>query len=189
MTEFKIVMLGAGGVGKSALTMQFVRGSFIQNYDPTVEDLYTKNVRFNNKNYNLEILDTAGVEQFASMSDLYIRNGHGFILVYSITSAQSFKEIDGLQQKIQNIKQSSNVPMIIAGNKADLEYERKVRHSSHFNAVQQQTYGKQSKVRYYELTAKDNSQTQQMYLELVRLMVEQQMKGEGGACCTVSWNK
>ena len=104
MTEFKIVMLGAGGVGKSALTMQFVRGSFIENYDPTVEDLYTKSIEFNNKSYLLEILDTAGVEQFASMSDLYIRNGHGFILVYSITSSQSFKEIESLQQKICRIK-------------------------------------------------------------------------------------
>merc|ERR1712170_214206 len=102
-------MGGAGGVGKSALTIQFVRGCFIQNYDPTVEDLYTKTVNLNNQNYLLEILDTAGVEQFASMSDLYIRNGHGFILVYSITNLQSFNEIDGLQQKIQSIKQSSNV--------------------------------------------------------------------------------
>jgi len=93
---------------------------------------------------------------------------------------------DSLQQKIHNIKQSNNVPIVIAGNKADLEYERQVRHSSNFNEIQQSNYGPKSRVRYFEVTAKNNSQTQQMYLELVKLMVEQQMKGDGGSCCTIS---
>lgn len=163
-TEFKIVMLGSGGVGKSAITMQFVRGSFIENYDPTVEDLYIKQITHENKTYVLEILDTAGFEQFATMTDLYIRNGHGFILVYSITNAQSYTEIDLIVQKIAQIKQSNKVPMIVVGNKLDLNYNRKVDRSS---APQKYTNSSTSVV---ELTAKSNSQVHLMFGELIRLM-------------------
>lgn len=186
MTEFKIVMLGAGGVGKSALTMQFVRGSFIENYDPTVEDLYTKSIEFNNKSYLLEILDTAGVEQFASMSDLYIRNGHGFILVYSITSSQSFKEIESLQQKICRIKQSNRVPIVVAGNKADLEFDRKVPNSNSFDKRQTNSMN----MRFMELTAKDNGQVNNLYYELLNLMRDAAKRGNGNPSvlcdCSVS---
>jgi len=163
MNEFKIVMLGAGGVGKSALTMQFVHGSFIENYDPTVEDLYTKQISINNRTYILEILDTAGVEQFASMSDLYIRNGHGFILVYSITNSQSFDEIQGLQKKICRIKQSNKVPIVITGNKIDLDFDRKVSQDCCKDVICSSTS-------FMEVTAKNNFQVNSLFIELVRLM-------------------
>ena len=89
--EYKVVMLGSGGVGKSALTVKFVTGQFAERYDPTVEgkkyfeeedfhffsDFYRKEIEVNREPATLEILDTAGTEQFASMRDLYIRNGQG----------------------------------------------------------------------------------------------------------------
>jgi len=73
MREFKVVVLGSGGVGKSALTVQFVSGCFIEKYDPTIEDFYRKEIEVDNSPCVLEILDTAGTEQFASMRDLYIK--------------------------------------------------------------------------------------------------------------------
>ena len=84
MREYKVVVLGSGGVGKSALTVQFVTGTFIEKYDPTIEDFYRKEIEVDSSPSVLEILDTAGTEQFASMRDLYIKNGQGFILVYSL---------------------------------------------------------------------------------------------------------
>lgn len=90
MREFKVVVLGSGGVGKSALTMQFVSGTFMEKYDPTIEDFYRKEIEVDSAPCVLEILDTAGTEQFASMRDLYIKNGQGFVVVYSITSHQTF---------------------------------------------------------------------------------------------------
>lgn len=91
MREYKVVVLGSGGVGKSALTVQFVTGSFIEKYDPTIEDFYRKEIEVDSSPSVLEILDTAGTEQFASMRDLYIKNGQGFILVYSLVNQQSFQ--------------------------------------------------------------------------------------------------
>ena len=91
MKELKVVVLGSGGVGKSALTVQFVSGKFIEKYDPTVEDFYRKEIEVDDCPSVLEILDTAGTEQFASMRDLYIKNGQGFIVCYSITNSQTFE--------------------------------------------------------------------------------------------------
>ena len=84
MWECKIVLLGSGAVGKSSLTVQFVQGVFVEKYDPTIEDSYRKQIEVDGMACILEILDTAGTEQFASMRDLYIKNGQGFIFVYSI---------------------------------------------------------------------------------------------------------
>ncbi|MBW04336.1 Ras-related protein Rap-2a, partial [Eschrichtius robustus] len=92
MREYKVVVLGSGGVGKSALTVQFVTGTFIEKYDPTIEDFYRKEIEVDSSPSVLEILDTAGTEQFASMRDLYIKNGQGFILVYSLVNQQSFQD-------------------------------------------------------------------------------------------------
>ncbi|XP_009882778.1 PREDICTED: ras-related protein Rap-2b [Charadrius vociferus] len=126
MREYKVVVLGSGGVGKSALTVQFVTGTFIEKYDPTIEDFYRKEIEVDASPSVLEILDTAGTEQFASMRDLYIKNGQGFILVYSLVNQQSFQDIKPMRDQIIRVKRYERVPMILVGNKVDLEGEREV---------------------------------------------------------------
>lgn len=59
MREYKIIVLGNSGVGKSSLTFQFIQGIFVERYNPTVEDSYEKQVNIDGKEYILEILDTA----------------------------------------------------------------------------------------------------------------------------------
>ena len=106
------VLLGVGGVGKSAFTARFVQGVFVEKYDPTIEDSYRassvpflfyvgrlttffasgKTFDCDGENYILEILDTAGTEQFSSMRDLYMKDGQvPFILLYYIFFFQSFR--------------------------------------------------------------------------------------------------
>jgi len=126
MKEYKLVVLGSGGVGKSALTVQFVQGIFVEKYDPTIEDSYRKQVEADGQQCMLEILDTAGTEQFTAMRDLYMKNGQGFVLVYSITSQASFNDLADLREQILRVKDTDDVPMILVGNKCDLEDERKV---------------------------------------------------------------
>ena len=104
MREYKIVVLGSGGVGKSALTVQFVQGIFVEKYDPTIEDSYRKQVEVDGQQCMLEILDTAGTEQFASMRDLYIKNGQGFVVVYSLTNHQTFQDIKTMRDQIVRVK-------------------------------------------------------------------------------------
>ena len=130
MQEYKLVVLGTGGVGKSALTVQFVQNIFVERYDPTIEDSYRKQVSIfkrlkaakkgkkvevDGKQCMLEILDTAGTEQFAAMRDLYMKNGAGFLLVYSITSQGTFSDLQDIREQILRVKDTDDVPMILIG--------------------------------------------------------------------------
>ena len=124
MRDYKLVVLGAGGVGKSCLTVQFVQGIYLDTYDPTIEDSYRKTIEIDNKVFDLEILDTAGVAQFTAMRELYIKSGMGFLLVYSVTDPQSLDELMELREQVLRIKDTDRVPMVLVGNKADLTEDR-----------------------------------------------------------------
>ena len=69
MTEYKLVIVGGGGVGKSALTIQLIQNHFIDEYDPTIEDSYRKQVTIDEETCLLDILDTAGQEEYSAMRD------------------------------------------------------------------------------------------------------------------------
>ena len=72
------------------------------------------------------MLDTAGQEEYSAMREQYMRTGEGFLLVYSITSRQSFEEIVTFQQQILRVKDKDYFPIIVVGNKCDLDAERQV---------------------------------------------------------------
>jgi len=124
LREYKLVVLGSGGVGKSALTVQFVQGIFVEKYDPTIEDSYRKQVEIDGQQCMLEILDTAGTEQFTAMRDLYMKNGQGFVLVYSIIAHSTFNDLPDLRDQILRVKDKDEVPMVLVGNKSDLHDQR-----------------------------------------------------------------
>jgi small GTP-binding protein len=126
MGDCKIVVFGAGAVGKSALTIQFVQGYFITDYDPTIEDSYKRVLAVDNENVQLDILDTAGQDDFAPMRTSYMRQGKGFIIVYAIDDRASFEEVEVFHRDLTRTKGTSNVPVVICGNKCDLEEKRVV---------------------------------------------------------------
>ncbi|KAK1897946.1 Ras-related protein Rap-1b [Dissostichus eleginoides] len=104
MREYKLVVLGSGG------TVQFVQGIFVEKYDPTIEDSYRKQVEVDGQQCMLEILDTAGTEQFTAMRDLYMKNGQGFALVYSITAQSTFNDLQDLREQILRVKDTEDRP-------------------------------------------------------------------------------
>ncbi|XP_061555598.1 GTPase KRas isoform X2 [Phycodurus eques] len=93
MTEYKLVVVGAGGVGKSALTIQLIQNHFVDEYDPTIEDSYRKQVVIDGETCLLDILDTAGQEEYSAMRDQYMRTGEGFLCVYAINNTKSFEDV------------------------------------------------------------------------------------------------
>ncbi|KAL8672662.1 MAG: hypothetical protein Q9168_002903 [Polycauliona sp. 1 TL-2023] len=126
LREYKLVVVGGGGVGKSCLTIQLIQSHFVDEYDPTIEDSYRKQCVIDEEVALLDVLDTAGQEEYSAMREQYMRTGEGFLLVYSITSRQSFEEIMTFQQQILRVKDRDYFPIIIVGNKCDLDGERQV---------------------------------------------------------------
>lgn len=179
MKEYKVVVLGSGGVGKSALTVRFVAGQFVEKYDPTIEDFYRKEIDMDGSPTVVEILDTAGTEQFASMRDLYIKNGQGFLLVYSIINQQSFIDVKPLRDQILRVKGVINVPMLLVGNKCDLEAERAV---SKNDGV---TLASSWACPFFETSAKTKQNVESIFVEIVREVIKLKSKKGGGGCCTL----
>ncbi|EEU47505.1 hypothetical protein NCS52_00381300 [Fusarium sp. LHS14.1] len=163
--ELHVVVLGAGGVGKSCLTAQFVHNEWIESYDPTIEDSYRTQLQVDGRQVVLEILDTAGTEQFVAMRDLYMKTGQGFLLVFSITSASSLSELAGLREEIIRIKDDENVPIVIVGNKADLEENRAVPRAKGFSISQR--WG----APYYEASARTRTNVDEVFIDLCRQML------------------
>jgi len=163
MPDYKIVVLGSGGVGKSALTVQFVQGIFVEKYDPTIEDSYRKPVEVDNQQYMLEILDTAGTEQFTAMRDLYMKNGQGFVLVYSIIAQSTFNDLPDLREQILRVKDCDDVPMVLVGNKCDLQDQRVV------TVEQGEALAKKfNSCTFVESSAKTKVNVEQIFHDLIR---------------------
>jgi len=158
----KVVVLGSGGVGKSAITVQFVQGIFVEKYDPTIEDSYRKLVEVDGAQYMLEILDTAGTDQFTAMRDMYVKNGHGFVLVYSIIAQSTFNDIPDLHQLIVRVKDTDKVPMVLVGNKCDLTDQRVI--TSDQGEALAQKFG----CRFIEASAMTKINVDQIFQDLVR---------------------
>lgn len=120
MTEYKLVVVGAGGVGKSALTIQLIQNHFVEEYDPTIEDSYRKQVVIDGETCLLDILDTAGQEEYSAMRDQYMRTGEGFLCVFAVNNSKSFEDINQYREQIKRVKDADEVPMVLVGNKVDL---------------------------------------------------------------------
>uniref|UniRef100_A0A3P9PK48 small monomeric GTPase n=1 Tax=Poecilia reticulata TaxID=8081 RepID=A0A3P9PK48_POERE len=123
----KVIMVGSGGVGKSALTLQFMYDEFVEDYEPTKADSYRKKVVLDGEEVQIDILDTAGQEDYAAIRDNYFRSGEGFLLVFSITEHESFSATDEFREQILRVKaEEDKIPLLLVGNKSDLEDRRQV---------------------------------------------------------------
>ncbi len=93
--------------------MQLVRGVFVETYDPTLEDSFIKSFPSPHTAtipLTVEILDTAGTDQFEAMRDMYIGSGDAFVLVYAVDSKASFNEVLHLMERIKRLKRRVNAP-------------------------------------------------------------------------------
>ncbi|KAM3534739.1 hypothetical protein MY4038_001992 [Beauveria bassiana] len=187
MREYKLVVVGGGGVGKSCLTIQLIQSHFVDEYDPTIEgntrclfpalralgfsvaltnfsysDSYRKQCVIDEEVALLDVLDTAGQEEYSAMREQYMRTGEGFLLVYSITSRQSFEEITTFQQQILRVKDKDYFPMVVVGNKCDLEGEREVfRHEG-------EALARSFNCKFIETSAKSRINVDQAFYDIVR---------------------
>ena len=162
----KLVVLGCGGVGKSAITVKFVQGFFIQIYDPTIEDSYRKQMMIGSKSYVVEILDTSGSEQFTSMRDLYIKNADGIIMVFDITNEASLHDLDKIHNQITIIRENENVPILICANKSDMPEYAQISPQIYYDISRR--FGGL----LFETSAKTGYNIQESFMSLLNTIVE-----------------
>ncbi|KAJ1668040.1 RAS1 protein [Coemansia sp. RSA 1646] len=149
------------GVGKSMLTTKYINGKFSDEYDPTIEDSYRKQCNVDGETCTLEILDTAGQEEYAAMRDYQIRSGDCFVIVYSINDLDSFEEAKIIARRIPEIKETDHVPMVLVGNKCD-KTDRDVTTRDGITLARKIHSG------FYEASARENIRVNDVFIQCVR---------------------
>ncbi|KAH7321467.1 P-loop containing nucleoside triphosphate hydrolase protein [Rhexocercosporidium sp. MPI-PUGE-AT-0058] len=121
----KIAIVGSRSVGKSSLTVQFVDGHFVESYYPTIENTFSKVIKYKGQEYATEIVDTAGQDEYSILNSKHFIGIHGYVLVYSVASTQSFEMVQVIRDKILNHLGIDWVPVVLVGNKSDLRPDQR----------------------------------------------------------------
>ncbi|KAF9361893.1 hypothetical protein BGX26_010296 [Mortierella sp. AD094] len=175
--RLSIVVVGDGAVGKSALTLRFLRDQFHDEYDPTIEDSYCRHIEVDGQEYTLDINDTAGQQEYRGhWNDQFLRSGDGFICVYSVASMSSFQELVGFRDQIWRAKESTQIPMIMVGNKWDLANQGVREVPTDLGAH----FSEHSKALFVEASAKIGTNINEMFIALVREIVRQKKRASYG---------
>ena len=130
--------------------------------DPTIEDSYRKQVSIDDEVCLLDILDTAGQEEYSAMRDQYMQGGEGFIVVYAINSRDAFDEVTTFRDQILRVKDADKVPMVICGNKCDLAEDRQV------TKAEGEELARSFGVPFFETSALSRINVDEAFFELVR---------------------
>lgn len=179
---------------KRMLLQQLCLNHFVETYDPTIEDSYRKQVVIDQQSCMLEVLDTAGQEEYTALRDQWIREGEGFVLVYSITSRPSFSRIQKFHHQIQLVKESTNsgspsgasylssplgsppngsmgpIPVMLVGNKSDKAIERAV------SSQEGSALAKELGCEFVEASAKNCINVEKAFYDVVRLLRQQRQQ-------------
>lgn len=159
--HYRLVVMGAARVGKSAIVHQFLYEMFPAEYIPTVEELYRGEYDVGNTGLVLDILDTSGSFEFPAMRKLAVETGDAFILVYAINDEESFEEVGRLKEMLMDHK-SGNAPIVVVGNKCDLENQRVVQKELADTIV-----GIDWENRFVEASAKENINIVRIFQEIL----------------------
>jgi len=172
-SNYKIAVLGEGGVGKSAITCRYVFKKFIREYTSTIEDFYTKRSLIDNEMVELDILDTAGMEEFRVVRDAMIKDREGFLMIFDVTQGESFERIEYFYNLIKMYHiTADSVPCVLVGNKIDKEKERVVRRE------QAEKLAAQYKSPYIECSALSGENIEEAFAKLVQELRKKNFKKE-----------
>jgi len=163
--QVQLVIMGAGGVGKSCLVLKMIDGQFYEDYDPTIEDTYTKQILVDQRPVLLDLVDTAGQEEFHVLEDQWIDSGECFILVFDATNSATVDSLEARRTKIVRQKDRDDTPVVIVANKMDLL--KKPRSAA---TIKGKLFAEKWGYKYLETSALTNANVEETFHAGVRLV-------------------
>ncbi|KAL5971691.1 Ras-related protein ORAB-1 [Taenia solium] len=163
---FKLLLVGDSGVGKSCLLLRFADDTFYDNFSSTIGvDFKIRSVDLDGHHIKLQIWDTAGQERFRTMTVAYYRGAHGIIVVYDVTSDESFRNLELWMEEIKRHARS-DVIKILVGNKSDLEDRRKVTYE------QGAEFANLHGLHFFETSAKSSSRVEEAFFSMAEQLLK-----------------
>ncbi|XP_015769261.1 PREDICTED: ras-related protein Rab-35-like [Acropora digitifera] len=163
---FKLLIIGDSGVGKSSLLLRFADNTFSGNYITTIGvDFKIRKINVDGEMVKLQIWDTAGQERFRTITSTYYRGTHGVIVVYDVTSADTFVNVKRWLHEID--QNCDDVLRILVGNKDD-DPERKV-----VERDDAKKFAEQMGIQVFETSAKDNKNVEEVFNTITQMVLRQ----------------
>ncbi|KAL7404082.1 hypothetical protein ABVT39_009242 [Epinephelus coioides] len=179
---FKLLIIGNSSVGKTSFLFRFADDSFTSAFVSTVGiDFKVKTIYRNDKRVKLQIWDTAGQERYRTITTAYYRGAMGFLLMYDITSQESFCAVQDWATQIKTYSWG-NAQVVLVGNKLDLEEDRQV------PTEDAQRLATELGFQFFEASAKDNVNVKQVFDKLVDAICEKMNESVNGDVSPLSAN-
>jgi len=160
--QFKLVLLGESAVGKSSLVLRFVKGQFLEYQESTIGAAFlTQTICLNDVTVKFEIWDTAGQERYHSLAPMYYRGAQAAIIVYDVTSMESFQRAQTWVKELQR-QGNPNIVIAFAGNKLDLESNRKV------PIEESQSFCDENGILFMETSAKSGANVNELFVAIAK---------------------
>ena len=166
----QLLVIGDSSVGKTSLITRYTNGTFKEEYLATVGlDYYSKVEAINNQTINIKLWDTAGQERYKALTQNYFRNAEGVLLTFDVTNTDSFNNLKDWIGSIKTNMESKNIflPLIIVGNKIDMEDAREINKEDAEKFVSDNSY------KYFETSAKTGEGVDDAIRDLVNQVLEQ----------------
>ncbi|KAK3790083.1 hypothetical protein RRG08_030504 [Elysia crispata] len=163
--EAKVVVLGSQGVGKTSVVIRYVGGMFSKAVSPTIgASFFTYKMTLEQYRVKLQVWDTAGQERFRSMAPMYYRKANAAMLMYDITSLESFYDI---KDWVKELKKNVDTPIVLCllGNKSDLDSGRKV------SKEDAEEYAASIDALFYETSALKNMGIEDAFLQVSKNLI------------------
>jgi small GTP-binding protein len=162
---FKVVVIGAAGVGKTSIIRRFCENSFLEGYKTTIgSDFYVKKLDLEQALVNLSVWDLAGEERFKFVLPTFCRGAQGALVVFDLSRRRSYINITSYIELLWQI--AGQIPALLIGNKSDLEDQRAV------TKDEAGIYAGECKMEYFESSAKENLNIYDVFQKLADIMIE-----------------
>ena len=169
--RLKLLILGDSAVGKTSMLLKYTDNFFPESHLATIGiEFKTKEIKFNDYLVHLKIWDTAGQERFRAITKSYFRGSNGVIFMYDITKKETFKNVKDWIKDSEN--NNFGFEKILVGNKIDLEQYREV------ELKDVEEWAGQKNINVLEISAKNGTNVEKCFNELIRLILENKSKQE-----------